>query len=91
MSLPRYVGTGDYEPTDWNTVALSLEGTHDSDPEIGWYTHQLTGAWQSVEVRLANAVGSDELSVVINGAESAELRLRIDTLISAFSVDVAPS
>jgi hypothetical protein len=89
-SLSRCVGT-DWEPTDWDNVALSLEGTDDSDPENGWYTHPLAGAWHSVDVRLANVADSDELSVVIKGAEAAELRLRIDTLISAFSVDVAPS
>ncbi|MDX3231094.1 hypothetical protein [Streptomyces sp. ME19-01-6] len=85
-SLSRYLDT-DWDETDWDTVALRLEGTDDSGPDNGWYTHPLTGAWQSVEVRLANIAGGDRLSVVVAGAEYSELRLRIDTLLSAFAVE----
>ncbi|MEU0809798.1 hypothetical protein [Streptomyces sp. NPDC005970] len=86
-SLSRYVGT-DWEPTDWDTVALSLEGTDDSDPDNGWYVHRMAGAWQSIEVRLANAAAAtDMVSVIVAGAEAAELRLRIDTLLSAFAIE----
>ncbi|MFE7705805.1 hypothetical protein ACFU6I_08375 [Streptomyces sp. NPDC057486] len=36
-------------------------------------------------VRLTNTVGSDVLSVVVGGTHSPELRLRIDTLLSALA------
>ncbi|MEV7713132.1 hypothetical protein [Streptomyces sp. NPDC088270] len=85
MLLSRYVGS-DFDDTDWDTVAAGLETTNDEDPD-GWFTYPLAGSTASLEVRLANAVGSEVLSVVVAGAESAELRLRIDTLMSALAAD----
>ncbi|MER5462510.1 hypothetical protein ABT010_17895 [Streptomyces sp. NPDC002668] len=83
--LSRYIGS-DFDETDWDTVALGLEATDDEDPDCR-YAYPLAGATASLEVRLANAVGSDVLSVVVAGAWSSELRLRIDTLMSALAAD----
>lgn len=53
-------------------------------PPAGQRTRRLDG---SVELApfLAHAAGSDVLSVVVAGAESAVLRLRMDPLLSAFA------
>ncbi|WP_331721154.1 hypothetical protein [Streptomyces sp. NBC_00454] len=86
--LSRYIAY-DFDDTDWDTVALGLEATDDEDPD-GWYAYPLIGVTDSLEVRLAKAVGSDVLSVVVAGAWSSALRLRIDTLMSALASDVEP-
>lgn len=83
--LARYVDS-EFDETDWDTVAAGLETTDDEDPD-GWFTYPLIGSTASLEIRLANSVGSDVLSVVVAGAEFAELRLRVDTLMSALSAD----
>jgi hypothetical protein len=83
--LAGYVGS-DFDATDWETVALGVEATDDEDP-AGWYAYPLIGITASLEVRLANAVDSDVLSVVVAGARSSALRLRIDTLYAALSSD----
>ncbi|MFF2851763.1 hypothetical protein ACFVT5_36330 [Streptomyces sp. NPDC058001] len=41
------------------------------------------------EEALVRLVGTDEVSVVVDGAGSASLRLRIDTLFAAFSATAA--
>ncbi|MGW3657864.1 hypothetical protein ACWD6R_20170 [Streptomyces sp. NPDC005151] len=79
----RYAGCHD-DGTDQDTVAQALETTDDEDSKR-WYSCQLAGALHTLDVRLANAVGSDVLSVVVGGARSPELRLRIDTLLSALA------
>ncbi|WP_424643257.1 hypothetical protein [Embleya sp. AB8] len=86
--LKQYVGQYS-DDTDWDSLELGLETTDDEDPSR-WYSHPVAGAAHSLDVRLANASGSDMLSVVVAGADSAVLRLRIDTLMAAFSAD-APS
>ncbi|ORT55068.1 hypothetical protein [Streptomyces sp. CB03238] len=86
--LSRYVDS-DFDETDMDRLALGLEATDDEDPD-GWFAYPLIGSTASLEVRLANSVGSDVLSVVVAGAWSAALRLRIDTLMSALSADAQP-
>lgn len=83
--LSQYVGQ---DPDDANrdTVASTLETTDDQNPD-GWCSCSFAGVSHSLDVRLANTVGSDALSVVVGGADSAVLRLRIDTLLAAFSTD----
>ncbi|MET7715581.1 hypothetical protein [Streptomyces sp. NPDC005407] len=86
--LAQYVHR-DFDETDWSTVALDLGGTDDEEPG-GWSTYPLEGPLHSLDVRVAKAAGSDRLSVVLSGAWSAELRLRIDTLMAAFAAHTLP-
>jgi hypothetical protein len=79
--LTRYIRDDDL---DWNTVARGLEGTDDQAPD-SWYSYPLEGLVHTANVRMAQAIGEDKLSIVVAGAVSAELRLRIDTLMDAFS------
>ncbi|MEU0086772.1 hypothetical protein [Streptomyces sp. NPDC006274] len=73
-----------HDDLDWNTVARGVEGTDVQAPGC-WYPYPLEGLIHTVNVRLAQVNGEDELSIVVAGAVSAELRLRIDTLMDAFS------
>ncbi|MFF4346624.1 hypothetical protein [Streptomyces sp. NPDC001530] len=75
-----------FDETDWDAVLLGLGPTDDENPHA-WYSCPLTGAGHSLHVRLANALGGNEVSVAITGATSADLRLRIDTLMDAFAGD----
>ncbi|MFD3315785.1 hypothetical protein [Streptomyces sp. NPDC058694] len=81
--LSHYAGYA-FDQTDWDTVAL---GVQDTDDEMlnGWYSYPLTGTIATLEVRLAHAVGSDVTSVGVTGAETPELQIRADTLLSAFA------
>ncbi|MFD4699299.1 hypothetical protein [Streptomyces niveus] len=55
------------------------ETTDDQNP-ASWCSYSLAdGVQHPLDLRLANTVGSDALSVVVGGADSAVLRLRIDT------------
>ncbi|MCF3136644.1 hypothetical protein IPZ69_41295 [Streptomyces olivochromogenes] len=83
--LSQYIGQ-DPDDADWDVVASGLETTDDQDPS-SWYSYSLEGVSHSLDVRLANAVGSDVLSIVVGGADSAVLRLRIDTVMAAFSAE----
>lgn len=83
--LARYNGEW-FEETDWEAVSLGLQTTDDADPDA-WYSHPLAGHRNSLDVRLANAPGGNEVSVAVTGATSADLRLRIDTLMDAFAGD----
>ncbi|EST19842.1 hypothetical protein [Streptomyces niveus] len=65
-------------------MSSALETTDDQNP-ASWCSYSLAdGVQHPLDVRLANTVGSDALSVV-GGSDSAVLRLRIDTLLTAFS------
>ncbi|WP_327245143.1 hypothetical protein [Streptomyces sp. NBC_01320] len=79
----RYAGCHD-DDTDRDAVTQALEATDDEDPKR-WYSCQLAGAFHTLDVRLVNAVGNDVLSVVVGGARSPELRLRMDTLLAALA------
>ncbi|MCX4632945.1 hypothetical protein [Streptomyces sp. NBC_01443] len=81
--LSHYVDY-DFEATDWETVAVAVEKTDDKQAD-GWYLYPLIGAAHGVEVRFARSVGSEELSVTVNGPMTTELELRADTLLSAFA------
>ncbi|MFJ8013725.1 hypothetical protein [Streptomyces sp. NPDC096339] len=81
--LSHYVGHG-FDVTDWETVALAVEGTDDERPD-GWYSYPLVGEQRQVEVRLARAVGGDELMVTVKGPLTPELEVRADTLPAAFA------
>ncbi|MER5498650.1 MULTISPECIES: hypothetical protein [unclassified Streptomyces] len=80
--LSHYVGYG-FDTTDWEMVALAVEATDDERPD-GWYSYPLVGEHRQVEVRLARAVGADELTVAVKGALTPELEVRTDTLPAAF-------
>ncbi|MFF2941943.1 hypothetical protein ACFVSQ_19075 [Streptomyces niveus] len=71
--LSPYAGQ-DPDDVNWDTAASALETTDDQTP-ASWRSYSLADG----------AVGSDALSVVVGGADSAVRRLRIDTLLTAFS------
>lgn len=73
-----------FDETDWETVSLGLETTDDETPDA-WYSYPLDSSLHSLNVRLANTLGGNEVSVALTGATSADLRLRIDTLMDAFA------
>ncbi|MFC8371022.1 MULTISPECIES: hypothetical protein [unclassified Streptomyces] len=81
--LSRYVGCT-FDETGWETVEA---GVHDTDDEAsdGWYSYPLVGTDATLRVSLARAVGGQEVSVRAAGAQTPELRLRADTLLSAFA------
>ncbi|MEU6310642.1 hypothetical protein [Streptomyces sp. NPDC047014] len=81
--LSHYVGY-EFDATDWETVALAVKATDDERPD-GWYAYPLVGQDQQVEVRLARAVGGDELMVAVKGTLTPELEVRADTLLAAFA------
>ncbi|MFF2787851.1 hypothetical protein ACFVT6_13935 [Streptomyces sp. NPDC058049] len=81
--LSHYVGCG-FDATDWETVALAVEGTDDERAD-GWYSYPLVGEHREVEVRLARSTGGEEVSVTVNGTLTPELEVRADTLLSAFA------
>lgn len=81
--LSHYAGYA-FDGTDWETVEAGIEDTDDGRTD-GWYTYPLVGTRAELEVALAAAVGSDVLAVTVTGLDDPELRLRADTLISAFA------
>ncbi|MFD6548483.1 hypothetical protein [Streptomyces sp. NPDC058398] len=74
----------EFDDTDWRTVEAAVQDTDDENPEL-WYVYPLVGADATLEVSLARAVGGEEMSIRVAGAEAPELRLRADTLLSAFA------
>ncbi|MFE5211197.1 hypothetical protein [Streptomyces sp. NPDC056600] len=81
--LSHYAGYA-FDGTDWETVEAGI-GDTDDDRADGWYTYPLVGTRAELEVALALATGSDVLAVTVTGLDDPELRLRADTLISAFA------
>ncbi|MER5636563.1 hypothetical protein ABT095_06395 [Kitasatospora sp. NPDC002227] len=81
--LAGYVGYA-FDDTDWQAVESGLSATDDERPD-GWYGYPLVGSRQRTDVRLANAVGGDELSVCVEGVADHQLSVRIDTLFAAYS------
>jgi hypothetical protein len=81
--LSHYAGYA-FDGTDWETVEAGIEDTDDGRAD-GWYTYPLVGTRAELEVALAAATGSDVLAVTVDGLDDPELRLRADTLISAFA------
>ncbi|MGK5446669.1 hypothetical protein [Streptomyces radiopugnans] len=81
--LSRYIGYR-FDDIDYETVEAALPGTDDERPD-GWYAYPLVGVDRVVQVRLANAVGSDVVCVEIFGLDTEELWIRADTLLSAFA------
>ncbi|MFF4268702.1 hypothetical protein [Streptomyces sp. NPDC001536] len=87
--LSRYVHY-DFDDTDWDTIALGIEETADDDP-AAWYAYPLHGGLHAAQVHLAYSRPypedddgePDTVSVLVTGAHSSDLRLRIDTLIAA--------
>ncbi|MEV5524000.1 hypothetical protein [Streptomyces pseudogriseolus] len=71
--LSRYVGYA-FDDTDWDT---------DDEKSDGWYSYPLAGTHATLDVSLARSVGSEVMSVSVTGAETPELQLRTDTLLSA--------
>ncbi|MDX6762942.1 hypothetical protein SIN09_26915 [Streptomyces sp. F8] len=82
--LSHYVGY-DFDGTDWETVALAIGETDDEQAD-GRYTYPLPGGTCHAEVRLARCVGGDEVSVTVHGPLTPDLRLRADTLLSAYAM-----
>ncbi|MFJ5811617.1 hypothetical protein [Streptomyces sp. NPDC093093] len=85
--LSHYVDC-EFEATDWETVARAVVKTDDGQAS-GWYVYPLAGDRRGIEVRLARSVGSEEVSVAVNGPLTTELEIRADTLLSAFATDNA--
>ncbi|MFC9817373.1 hypothetical protein ACFVJM_35575 [Streptomyces virginiae] len=85
LELLSHYGGYDFDATDWETVARAVEETDDERTE-GWYAYPLVGESGQAEVRLARSVGGDEVSVTVHGSLTAELRLRADTLLSAYAM-----
>jgi hypothetical protein len=81
--LSRYSGYT-FDESDWETVEAGVQDTDDEAPD-GWYSYPLVGTSATLEVALAQAVGGEEVSVSVTGAETPELQLRTDTLLSAFA------
>ncbi|MEI5520582.1 hypothetical protein WB401_26370 [Streptomyces brasiliscabiei] len=75
------------EDIDPDTLAEALETTDDTgDPDSAtWWTHTFEGTFATVRVRLARSARDDAVSVVVTGADSPELRLRVDTLLEVFA------
>jgi hypothetical protein len=82
----------DFDDTDWDTIALGIEETDDSeDDPAAWYAYPLHGSLHAAQVHLAYSRPypedddgePDTVSVLVTGAHSRDLRLRIDTLIAA--------
>lgn len=82
--LEEYVLFHDFDEPDRDTTAWGLDDTDDATPGR-WYTRRLDGSLHALDVHLARTADGRELSVRVAGAVSAELRLRIDTLFSAFA------
>ncbi|MER7196129.1 hypothetical protein [Streptomyces flaveolus] len=81
--LSRYAGYA-FDASDWETVEAGVQDTDDETPD-GWYSYPLVGTLATLEVALAHAVGGQEVSVRVAGAETRDLQLRTDTLLSALS------
>lgn len=72
-----------FDDIDWETVEIGLDPT-DDDRSDAWYSYPLIGSVHSLDVRVARSVGAGIVSVVVTGAGSPDLRLRISTLFAAF-------
>ncbi|MFF4901843.1 hypothetical protein [Streptomyces sp. NPDC001068] len=81
--LSRYVGY-DFDETDWQAIEAGVQET-DDEVSGSWYRYAVVGTNATVQVALARAVGGEEVSVSVTGAETPELQLRTDTLMSAFA------
>ncbi|MEV0172770.1 hypothetical protein AB0I00_16835 [Streptomyces sp. NPDC050803] len=81
--LSRYAGYA-FDDTDWDTIETGVWNTDDEKSD-GWYSYPLAGTSATLEVGLARSVGSEVMSVSVTGAETPELQLRTDTLLSAFA------
>lgn len=81
--LSRYSGYA-FDDTDWETIAAGVQDTDDEALD-GWYSYPLVGTRGTLGIALAQAVGGEEVSVSITGAETPELQLRTETLLSAFA------
>ncbi|MFD7474857.1 hypothetical protein ACFV8Z_22485 [Streptomyces sp. NPDC059837] len=73
-----------FAETDSDTIELGVWDTDDEKPD-GWYSYPLVGTSATLEVSLAQSVGSEVMSVSVTGAETPELQLRTDTLLAAFA------
>ncbi|MFF7444542.1 MULTISPECIES: hypothetical protein [unclassified Streptomyces] len=81
----------EFDDTDWDTVALGIEDTDDEEDVTGWYDCPLEGGLHAVRVHLARCRPfpedddgeTDLVSVRVTGVYSADLWLRVDTLITA--------
>ncbi|GAA3506596.1 hypothetical protein GCM10019016_137110 [Streptomyces prasinosporus] len=65
--------------------AALLNATTDDEAPDGWYSYPLVGTSVTLSVALVQAACGEEVSVSVTGAETLELRLRTDTLLSAFA------
>ncbi|MEU0657067.1 hypothetical protein ACWEV9_10760 [Streptomyces albogriseolus] len=81
--LSRYIDYA-FDDTDWDTIESGVRNTDDEKSD-GWYSYPLAGTSATLEVGLARSVGNEVMSVSVTGAETPELQLRTDTLLSAFA------
>jgi hypothetical protein len=73
-----------HRPTDKarDVVALAMRSGKDDDRDT-WHSYTMDGIYETLAVRLA--ADGDLVSVVVAGAHSPALRLRISTLLDAFA------
>lgn len=81
--LSHYAGYT-LDETDWETIEAGVQDT-DDESAAGWYSYPLVGTSATLEVALARSVGGEEVSVRVTGAQTLELQLRTDTLLSALA------
>ncbi|MGW0711825.1 hypothetical protein ACWD4G_38720 [Streptomyces sp. NPDC002643] len=82
------------EDIDWAAIAAALEPTDDEGEEGGeghWppvaaYSLALSGPIHSVRVDLLRSSRGSGVIVTVTGADSADLRIRVDTLLTAFAL-----
>ncbi|MEU6484453.1 hypothetical protein [Streptomyces sp. NPDC046887] len=82
--LLEYIGWYGADETDWDAVAGGLEAAEDEDVD-SWSTYSFEGGLAALDIRLARVADGDALSVVVAGAHHPDLRLRIDTLLAAYT------
>jgi hypothetical protein len=83
MMLPPNVNRSTMAAQSLGSVKVLVQPPEEAPDS--WYSYPLVGTNASLKVTLAQSVGGQEVSVSVTGAETPELRLRTDTLLSAFA------
>lgn len=80
----RTVGYG-FDDSDWDAVDLILSSTDDDLPWTSWGTYPLVGADDYLDVAFAQAVGGDEVGVVIIGAADSDREATLLAFLDVFA------
>jgi hypothetical protein len=83
MEMISKVVEYDFDDSDWLAVSTGLPDTDDEQAD-GWFAYPLVGVRQ-VEVRLAHAVGGNEVSVEVSDIADERTRESIELLLSVFA------